>query len=117
MEALLNTIAQHMSDIFWALVSAGALGLAAWAAKHVAANKKENDQERKVLKDGMLWIQHDILLKQCKFHLQEKQIDVESLENIEGLYKSYKALGGNGTITKLYKRVQELEIVDDDGYE
>lgn len=112
---VLSYLAQHMSEIFWTIMSAGALGLAGWCVKRIIASKKTADEEHKILKNGLLWIEHDILLKQCRFYLQEKKIDVSSLENLTGLYESYKALGGNGTIKNLYARIQELEIVEDDG--
>ena len=40
-------------------------------------------------------------------------IDLPGLKNVEYLYKSYHALGGNGTGTELYTRAKALPIRED----
>ena len=40
-------------------------------------------------------------------------LDVESMKNVEYLYDSYHDLGGNGTGTELYNRVNSLPIKED----
>lgn len=40
-------------------------------------------------------------------------IDTSGLKNIGYLYKSYHALGGNGTGTELYNRAKALPLCDD----
>lgn len=42
----------------------------------------------------------------------EGGIDTSGLKNLEYLYKSYHALGGNGTGTELYNRAKALPIRD-----
>lgn len=43
---------------------------------------------------------------------QQGGIDTAGLKNLEYLYKSYHALGGNGTGTELYNRAKALPIRD-----
>ena len=38
---------------------------------------------------------------------------MEALKNIEYLYNAYHALGGNGTGTELYQRVQKLPLEEE----
>lgn len=40
-------------------------------------------------------------------------IDTAALKNLEYLYSSYHALGGNGTGTELYTRAKGLPIKED----
>ena len=44
--------------------------------------------------------------------IQQGGIDTAGLKNLEYLYKSYHALGGNGTGTELYNRAKALPIRD-----
>lgn len=46
-------------------------------------------------------------------YIEKGYIDLPGLKNIEYLYKSYHALGGNGTGTELYTRAKALPIRDD----
>lgn len=55
---------------------------------------------------------HDRLYRECRECLAQGCIDVEALHNLEHLYNAYHALGGNGTGTQLYRRVQQLPIVE-----
>ena len=67
----------------------------------------------KNIKDGLLAIMHDRLYQMCTFFLKEGYIDTAALKNLEYLYKSYHALGGNGTGTELYTRAKGLPIKED----
>lgn len=66
--------------------------------------------EYKTIKDGLLAIMHDRLYQSCTFYIKQGSIDIGGLKNIEYLYKSYHALGGNGTGTDLYNRVKALPL-------
>jgi len=46
-------------------------------------------------------------------YIEKGYIDLPGLKNVEYLYKSYHALGGNGTGTELYTRAKALPIRDD----
>ena len=65
------------------------------------------------MKDANLALLHDRLYQGCKHYIAQGHIDVDSLKNIEYLYRAYHALGGNGTGTELYARVQKLPIKED----
>ena len=67
----------------------------------------------KALLDGVLAILHDRLYCECKRYLAQGHIDTDGLHNLEYIYKSYHALGGNGTGTELYNRAKGLPIKED----
>lgn len=51
----------------------------------------------KALLDGVLAILHDRIYQACQYYIKQGSIDTGGLKNLEYLYKSYHALGGNGT--------------------
>lgn len=101
---------EHISTIIWGLVDAAIVAIATYVVRMVIAH----NNQIKSMKKGMMWIQHDRLLELCKMYLRAKEITVDELENLTGLYESYKELGGNGTIKKLYEKVQNLPVVVDE---
>lgn len=74
---------------------------------------KAQKEENKAIKNGLLAILHDRLYQACTHYIEKGYIDLPGLKNIEYLYKSYHALGGNGTGTELYTRAKALPIRDD----
>ncbi len=66
--------------------------------------------EYKNIKDGLIAIMHDRLYQSCTYFLNQGAIDTSGLKNLECLYNSYHALGGNGTGTELYTRAKGLPI-------
>ena len=68
----------------------------------------------KALLEGVLAILHDRIYQACHYYLKKGYIDTSGLKNLEYLYRSYHALGGNGTGTELYNRAKALPIKDND---
>ncbi len=62
----------------------------------------------KALKLGMQAILRDRIIEQYNKWTEKDFIPIYALENVEAMYLEYHALGGNGTITKLYEELQEL---------
>ena len=69
-------------------------------------------KEYSALKEGLVAILHDRLFQSGMYFLNKGEISVRELNNIEGIYKAYHNLGGNGTGTEIYERVMELELKD-----
>lgn len=100
MQQILSYISAHWTE--WAI---GLLGLGwGYLVKKVT--------EYKTIKDGLLAIMHDRLYQSCTYYIKQGHIDMGGLKNIEYLYKSYHALGGNGTGTELYTRAKVLPLCD-----
>ena len=58
-------------------------------------------------------VTRDRLYAECSRCLTQGSIDTDGLRNLEYLYRSYHALGGNGTGTELYNRAKALPIKND----
>ena len=50
------------------------------------------------------------LYGRCSEYLAAGAIGAQALQNLDCVYSAYHALGGNGTGTQLYRRVQALPI-------
>ncbi|MGN0983962.1 MAG: hypothetical protein ACI4OI_03890 [Gemmiger sp.] len=74
---------------------------------------RAREAESAAIKEGLLAILHDRLYAECRQALVCGQIDTGGLRNLEYLYRSYHALGGNGTGTELYTRAKALPIRED----
>lgn len=74
--------------------------------KRMAKQKCEQD----AIKEGLLALLHDKIYNYCQSYLDRGYITVEEMRNLEFLYDSYKALGGNGTGQEIYERAKQLPI-------
>ena len=74
--------------------------------------KRYKDQKAKIamLQEGVLALLHDRLYQACQHYIHQDYIAVGDLDNLEYLYASYHALGGNGTGTELYSRCKNLPL-------
>lgn len=95
-------ILKYWLECIFGLVTAG-LG---WAYKKLAKKVKENE----AIKDGMLAILHDRLFQAGRYYISQGHITLDELKNIEYLYRSYHALGGNGTGTEIWERIKDLPL-------
>ena len=71
---------------------------------------KEDVEEQRAIKYGVLSLSHYILYKQCQDLIRRGYITISELDDLEHLYSGYSALGGNGTGTKLFKDCKNLPI-------
>ena len=57
---------------------------------------------------AVLALLHDRLYQACTFYLKRKYCTLEDRDNLEYMFRPYKALGGNGTGEDLYNRCLAL---------
>lgn len=99
----------HFATWFFAALAAIFGALYRLSVKRLKSWKVEQD----AIKDGVVAILHDRLYQGCMYHLKNKAIEYDELKNMEHLYKSYHALGGNGTGTELFERIKKLPLKED----
>ncbi|HCS93138.1 MAG TPA: hypothetical protein DIW15_00315 [Bavariicoccus seileri] len=82
------------------------------AMKDKAEAKKkiaDNTESRfKNIEDGMVAMLHSRIYKMCSEYLNDGWISFDDLDDLDYLFKSYKALGGNGTGETIYNKVKDL---------
>ena len=90
---------------YWVQEAMAAITAAvAFCLKKVYAWKNEQD----LVKQGVLAILHDRLYQACRHHLQCGYCTLADRDNLEYMFRPYKALGGNGTGEELYNRCLAL---------
>ena len=99
-------ILQHIGELLFTGIS----GVLAAAYRRLSKRIKEQEKERQAIKTGLLAILHDRLYQACLRYISQGWIDDDDMKNLEYLYKSYHALGGNGTGTELYNRAKSLPL-------
>ena len=106
---MLGFIVKYWAQWLFGIVAAGLTAAYRNLSKKIKTQKEEN----KAIKEGLLAILHDRLYQACTHYIEIGHIDLSALKNVEYLYKSYHALGGNGTGTELYTRAKALPIRED----
>ena len=101
-------ILKHIGELIFTSIT----GVLAAAYRGLLKRIKAQEEERAAVKEGLLAIMHDRLYQSCTSYIKQGSIDTGGLKNLEYLYKSYHALGGNGTGTELYNRAKALPICD-----
>ena len=75
--------------------------------------KKQSEATNKALVDGvMLQLRYMLQRYHTEYMLQEF-VTTEQYRNFEEIYNVYHSLKGNGTATKWFDEIKELEIRDD----
>ena len=97
-----NFIIEYWLEAVLSVIT-GALG---WAYKKL----KRKVDEQGLVKAGMLAILHDRLFQAGRYYTEKGEITFEEIKNIEYLYESYHALGGNGTGTEIWERIKNLPV-------
>lgn len=75
--------------------------------KVMAIQKKQIDK----IADGTRCQLRSEMLRIYYRHREERKIRQYEFENFVKLYESYKALGGNSFIDKIYEEIKEWEII------
>ena len=75
---------------------------------------KETIARNEALRAGLLALCRDRILQGYRYYKKKGGISAQDLETMQKLYNAYHALGGNGTITKVYEKILELQIKEGD---
>lgn len=93
-----------IGEVIIAVLGSGGL----WTLIQALINYKisKDSMEKQALKSLL----RDAIFRRCEKALSNGEVSIGELENINGLYKPYKELGGNGTAKKLIEDVNDLEV-------
>ncbi|WP_333684856.1 hypothetical protein [Enterocloster lavalensis] len=107
MKDLVETIQEYWVQEVMTVIT----GALAWLARKVQKWKQEQD----LVKQGVLAILHDRLYQACQFYLKRGYCTIDDRDNLEYMFRPYKALGGNGTGEELYNRCLALPYGPESG--
>ena len=93
MESIMQYISVHW--VSWVL---GIISVLLSGAYHKLSKQLKADRARTdAINAGVLALLHDRLYQACTFYLKRKYCTLEDRDNLEYMFRPYKALGGNGT--------------------
>ena len=97
---------------YWLEVAFGLI-VAAFGFVLKSFNKKLKEQRKRsqAIEDGVRDILRMQILDKYEKCKQAGKISVSRKDAIDSAYKSYHALGGNGTITQVHSEIMEMPIV------
>lgn len=77
-----------------------------------AERKSENIEKEQGLADGVVCLLRIQLIEYHTKYMELGRIPTYAYESFDLMYKAYKALGGNGTITHMKEDIDELEVTN-----
>ena len=69
---------------------------------------KANRLKQEAIEQGMQALLRDRIIQAYNHYTEKGFCPIYGRQNVESLYQAYHALGGNGTITNLYNKLEEL---------
>ena len=98
---------------YWVEFAMGVIAAGLTAGfKHLLKRQNEVDMKQKAIGDGVMALLRDRIIQSCNHYRLRGYCPLYGLENIEALYKEYKALGGNGAITTLVEEIHRLPRIE-----
>ena len=101
-------ITQYIAAHWVAWLLAAISGALAAAYHRLAGRLKKEQVKTQAINAGVLALLHDRLYQACTFNLKRKYCTLEDRDNLEYMFRPYKALGGNETGEDLYNRCLAL---------
>ena len=101
-------ITQYIAAHWVAWLFAAISGVLAAAYHRLAGRLKKEQVKTQAINAAVLALLHDRLYQACTFYLKRKYCTLEDRDNLEYMFRPYKALGGNGTGEDLYNRCLAL---------
>lgn len=74
--------------------------------------KEKNLEKEKGLSDGVVCLLRIQLIEYHTKYMALGRIPTYAYESFDLMYKAYKALGGNGTVTHMKEDIDELEVTN-----
>lgn len=108
MEIILNYAFEIIVSVFIAVLT----GFLKKYLDNFSKERAEDRERARLREEALMALNHDMLYRNGKFYIHSKQITIDELKNLEYLYASYHALGGNGTGTEIYEKCKELPVVE-----
>jgi len=65
-------------------------------------------KRQKAVEDGLKALLKSEIRREYKELEKKEYVTISDLDNVEGLYKPYHAMGGNGTGTELVERIRNM---------
>lgn len=109
-----------MEQIIMTYVMEGVYALALLVVGYLWRSLKTSKNDNRLIKDGVRSLLRDRLIHKCEKCIQGGYCSIEYHDEIHEMYIDYHALGGNGVVSRLVDKVEQLphvppEPVKEDG--
>lgn len=101
---------RHMEQLIMNYIMQGAYTLALLATGYLWKSLRASRNDNLLIKDGVRSLLRERLIYKCEKCISGGYCSTENHDEIRQMYVDYHALGGNGTVTKLLKEVEQLPI-------
>ena len=98
---------KYWLEVLFGLVTAG-IGI---AMRKLSKNLKQEKERNQAIEDGVRDILRMQILDTYEKCSAAGKITVSRKDAIDSAYRSYHALGGNGTITQVHNEIMEMPIL------
>lgn len=116
---------EHLAGVALSILTATATGFVGYLvhriqrqdaikAQEAEALEKQRQKEYDALRKSLLALTRDRILQGYRYYKRNGGISAQDHETMEKLYAAYHALGGNGTITVVHEKIQELPLKEGD---
>ncbi len=103
----MHWILQYWLEALFAL----ALGALTVACRTLWKKSKQEHARYESVQEGLKALLRNSLISTYHEYVDRGYIPIYAMETVEAMYLAYSGLGGNGTVTKLYKELRELPSV------
>jgi hypothetical protein len=76
--------------------------------RKLSHNMNTKFREQEAIKSGIQALLRDRIIQSYNYYMEKEYCPIYARENIDEMYTQYHALGGNGTITELVKKLKNL---------
>lgn len=104
---MLEFIAKYWLEVLFGAVSTGV----SVALRNVNKRLKEERERNQAIENGLRDVLRLQILDNYEKANADGKISVSRKDAIDSAYKSYHALGGNGTITQIHNEIMEMPIL------
>ncbi len=98
---------KYWLEVLFGLVTAG-IGI---ALRRISKKLNQEKKRNQAIEDGVRDILRMQILDTYEKCTQAGKISVSRKDAIDSAYRSYHALGGNGTITQVHNEIMEMPII------
>ena len=73
----------------------------------------QQKEEANAFKASLLALTRDRILQGYRYYRKQGYVSTQDLETMSKLYDAYHKLGGNGTITAVYHKIENLSVEEE----
>lgn len=81
--------------------------------KHLSAKVRQTKEENDAIRNGLRSLLKRQIIEDCESSLKLGFCPMTKKETISDMYRSYHALGGNGTVTDLVGQMMRLPVMEE----